>query len=238
MFGYELQYVWTEGLFRLWGNDVDSIAPVILGWTLCIILSYLLGSLNFAIIISKYIIHDDVRTHGSGNAGMTNMLRTYGKGMAVATFLGDAVKAALAILVVGRLFCGIGGAYAAGMACIVGHVYPLYFNFKGGKGVVTTAIMILCLNPIVFAILLIIFVALVAFTKYMSLGSVMCMMIFPLVLYRFSGPGIHVLLAILIGAFVVWLHRSNIKRIINGTESKISFGSKKKTATAADKSEK
>ena len=222
--------LWTYGIL---GRSGNSVALLVLCWILCIGISYLLGSLNFGLIISKYKFHDDIRKYGSGNAGMTNMLRTYGKAAAGMTLLGDSLKAAVSILIVGHFLCGTFGAYAAGLACIVGHVFPVFFGFKGGKGVVTTAVMVLCLNPLVFLILLIVFVGLVATTKYLSLGSVMCMLIYPYTLYKVDmllkipgGPD--VLIAIVIAAFVIWLHRSNIKRLINGTENKFSLKSKKK----------
>ena len=185
-------------------------------WILGIILSaagaYLLGSLNFGVIISKLAYRDDVRTHGSGNGGMTNMLRTYGKGAAAVTFLCDAAKAALSILV--------------------------YFGFRGGKGVVTVAVMILCQNPFVFLILLAVFVATVASTKYVSLGSCLCMVIYPYVLYNMTGYGSHIIIAVIAAAFVLFLHRENLKRLHEGKENKISFSKKNKVKNSDNKENK
>jgi len=195
---------------------------MMLGVLVCIIAPYLLGSLNFGIILSKKLYNDDIRNHGSGNAGMTNMLRTYGKKAAVLTLFGDALKAVFAA-VIGRLVLGEFGVYIAGLLCIVGHSFPIYYKFKGGKGVVTTAVMILMLNPLIFGILLAIFVAVVTGTKYISLGSIMCMMLYPVLLNRIEGPSFTNIIAIMIAAFVIFLHRENIKRLTNGTESKISF---------------
>ncbi len=191
------------------------------------LIAYLLGSLNFAVIFSRRFFRDDVRSHGSGNAGMTNMLRTYGKGAAAMTLLFDALKAAVSILLIGAPLCGSLGAYTAGLLCIIGHAFPIFYQFHGGKGVVTSAVMILCLSPLSFVILLGIFLLLACTTRYISLASIMSMMIFPFVLSRVEGNGPHILFALIIAAFVIWLHRSNIKRLLSGTENKISFGKKK-----------
>ena len=197
--------------------------------------SYLLGSFNFAIIISGKLFNEDVRTYGSGNAGMTNMLRTYGKKAAALTLLADALKAVIAILV-GRLIWGIVGAYAAGLACMIGHVFPVFYKFKGGKGVVVAAVTILMTNWRVGLILILFFVILVAGTKYISLGSVMCALIYPLLLPRLMGnaPQITVLFAFGLMLIIVLKHTSNIKRLLSGTENKISF-TKKDKKSAEDK---
>jgi acyl phosphate:glycerol-3-phosphate acyltransferase len=222
--------IWHFGIFSLIGDKYGlNIAVLIAGYLLCAGISYFLGSFNFGLIISKYRFGDDVRSHGSGNAGMTNMLRTYGKNAAVFTLLGDALKSVISVLVVGHMLGGVEGAYIAGLFCIIGHVYPVYFGFKGGKGVVVTAAMVLCLDPLVFAILFLIFAILVGYTKYISLGSVTCMMVYPLVLFNVTGRGFHVIIAAIIAIFVIFLHRGNLKRLREGTESKISFKKKPKT---------
>lgn len=225
--------VWNYGIFG-WLARKDGTGGYLWLWIcgllLCGILSYLLGSLNFGVIVSKLAYKDDIRKYGSGNAGMTNMLRTYGKGAAAVTLLCDAAKAAISILVIGRMLVGFWGAYTAGLCCVIGHVYPIFFGFKGGKGVVATAVMALCLNPIVFAILIVIFILIVATTKYISLGSCVCALIYPLVLYRVTGAGFHIIIASVTAIFIIYLHRSNIKRLRAGTENKISFKSKKSKA--------
>lgn len=197
----------------------------VLGYLACILVPYLLGSLNFAILISTWKFKSDIRTHGSKNGGMTNMLRTFGKKAAAATLIGDTLKAIVAV-VFGYLFFGKNSAYVAGFFCIVGHVFPLYFKFRGGKGVVTAATMILLLNPVVFLILFIMFILLVVATRYVSLGSVICVMLYPILLNRIDGPGFSNIIAIFIMLLVVFLHRGNLKRLLNGTESKISFKKK------------
>lgn len=226
--GFEFSDVWEKGIIALLGEKYTlNVAVLITGYFLCCAVSYLLGSLNFGLLISKYRFGDDIRSHGSGNAGMTNMLRTYGKSAAAFTLLGDMLKAVISVLIVGRLLGGFYGAYFAGLGCIIGHVYPVFFKFKGGKGVAVAAAMVLCLEPLVFLILFALFAMIVGFTKYLSLGSVVCMMVFPLVLYRFTGPDIHIIIAAIIAVFVIWLHRGNIKRMRAGTENKFSLKSKK-----------
>lgn len=209
-----------------------------LGFAVIIFSSYLLGSCNFAIIISKKFYHEDIRTYGSGNAGMTNMLRTYGNGAAAATLFADALKAVLSIAI-GRLIWGIVGAYMAGLLCMLGHVFPVFYKFKGGKGVVVTATTILMTNWRVGLVLILFFVILVAGTKYISLGSVMCALIYPLLLSRMMGntPQIALLFALGLTVTVVLKHSSNIKRLLSGTENKISFTKKDKKAadSSADK---
>ena len=188
-----------------------------------LVVPYFLGSINFGIIISKLFHGEDIREYGSGNAGMTNMLRTYGKRDAAITLIGDALKAVVAVIL-GRILFGISGGYVAGLTCILGHAFPCYYKFKGGKGVVVTAATIAVIDWRIFLVLLGIFILVVAFSKYISLGSVCGMLVFPLLVQVWDrGLGITVLLSCLISALVIFLHRGNIKRIYNGTESKLSL---------------
>ena len=192
----------------------------------CAVIAYLLGSLNFAIIISGRTYKQDIRDFGSKNAGMTNMMRTYGKKAAALTLLGDMLKAIVAGLI-GYAVLGQLGAYVAGTACVIGHMYPVFYKFKGGKGVVTTAASVLMCNPFVFLILLVCFIAIVAGTRYISLGSVMCMLIYPFILSGIDtwlvGGCPYVLFALLISVLVIFKHRENIKRLRAGKENKFSF---------------
>lgn len=220
--------LWYKGIFGILSENNGALWILFVGIALSAVCAYLMGSLNFGVIISRMAYRDDVRTHGSGNGGMTNMLRTYGKGAAVLTFACDAAKAVISILLIGRMLAGVWGADIAGLACIIGHAFPIYFGFRGGKGVVTAAMMVLCQNPIVFAILLIVFIIIVSTTKYVSLASCMSVIIYPYVLYNISGPGMGVIVALLAAAVVVFLHRENIKRLRAGKENKISFSKKKK----------
>ena len=224
-------------------NDWQKNATLIIFIVLSIAVSYLLGSVNSAIIISKLLYKDDIRKHGSGNAGMTNMLRTYGKGAAALTLLGDMMKTALALLFTGFLlgFNYIGGmshlygyCYLAGLFAVLGHVFPIYYGFKGGKGVLVTATMALILTPVPFLVLLALFIAIVAMSKYVSLGSVSVAVLYPVVVSFYStllGLPLYNLIApccILLAIFIVWCHRANLKRIGDRTENKISFKKVKK----------
>lgn len=214
-------------------------ALLIGGILLCMAIPYLLGSLNFAIIFSKLFFNDDIRKYGSKNAGMTNMLRTYGKLPALATLICDMLKGAAAVIL-GRLILGSWGSAVAGLFVVLGHMFPCFYKFKGGKGVATTAMVVLATDPLVFAVLLLIFLIIVIGTKFVSLGSVMCMMIYPYILAKmtdlqYTAP--NVLSAAIIAALVIFMHRSNIKRLWEGTESKISLKSKKKQSEEKEKKE-
>lgn len=205
--------------------------------------SYLLGSINPSIIFSRLFYHDDIRNHGSGNAGLTNMLRTYGKGAALVTLLGDSAKTGLSVLLGGLLFGFgyVGGIavgempYVAGLFAVVGHIFPLYYKMKGGKGVLATATMALILTPIPFAILLLVFIGVVALSKYISLGSVSVAVLYPVTLYAtfkvmFSSaplPGLTALSTILIACLIVYAHRGNLQRISDRTERKFTLGKQK-----------
>lgn len=199
------------------------------------VVSYLLGSISFAVIVSRVFAKDDVRKHGSGNAGMTNILRTYGKGPAAVTAAGDFAKAIASIFFARWLFNMMGidaldAGNIAGLFVILGHVYPLYFGFKGGKGVMTTLGVILAVNPAVFLIVAIIFIPLVLVTKIVSLGSVLGATAYPVITYvtayLWHRPAFYsTLFAAVYAVIILIMHRQNIKRLINGTEHK--FGSKK-----------
>lgn len=134
--------VWQNGLFALWFRTLGGTQQLLtyaLGNLLIVAAAYLLGSLNFAIIVSKKLYGKDIRKYGSHNAGMTNMFRTFGKKAGFLTLAGDADKALVSVLL-GRLLLGEDGAYLAGLFCILGHIAPAYYRFKGGKGVVVTAV--------------------------------------------------------------------------------------------------
>lgn len=210
-------------------SETGYAIAVVCGMLLCAVIPYLLGSINPAILISKVFYRQDIRNFGSGNAGTTNMLRTYGKGAALATFLIDLGKACVAVLL-GRLIYGVDGSALAGFFVIIGHMFPLYYRFKGGKGVACLAMVVLTISPLTFVILLGIFVVIVAGTKFVSLGSVMCALLYPLILQAFANNGLNVAMAVLSALMVVYMHRSNLKRLWSGQESKISFSKKKKEA--------
>lgn len=213
-------------------NVINVYILTVFSVIVCIVIPYFLGSLNFSVILSGKLYKEDVRSKGSGNAGSTNMLRNYGKKAAGLTLLGDAFKTVVSCSF-GILVYGVYGAYLAGLFCILGHMFPVYFKFKGGKGIVCLAVMILMTDWRVFVILFIIFLVIVLGTKYVSLGSVIGAMLYPIVLNRINtGTGNPVrsveVIAILVAILVVFMHRENIKRLYQGKESKLKFGNKKK----------
>ena len=196
------------------------------GALICIIVPYLLGSINPAVLISKLIFHDDIRRHGSGNAGSTNMLRTFGKGAAAATFALDLGKAAIAFFI-GLFIWSYQGAAIAGFFVVFGHMFPVFAKFKGGKGVACLAMIALLSSPITFLLLLVIFLIVAIGTRFISFASIVSAILYPMILRAFAGDRpLYVAMAILSACFVVFMHRSNIKRLMNGTESKISFSKK------------
>ena len=208
----------------LYGSTVEKI----FGFALCVIVPYLLGSLNFGIIISKCKYGQDIRDFGSGNAGMTNMMRTYGKGAAAATFLLDASKAVLSAFLGYLLLPANIGAHIACVACMLGHAYPLFFGFKGGKGVTVACFSLLLIDPLFCLILVALFVIIVAATRYISLGSIIAAGLYP-VLYIVLSPPQHIAQIIcpfLVAFLVIFWHRTNIRRLIDGNENKFSFKKK------------
>ncbi len=217
------------------GNTQAALYLMLAGVLLCIVLPYLIGSINPAIIFSRKIYHDDIREHGSGNAGTTNTLRTYGKKMAVLILSLDFLKAVVAVIIGSVIISREIGGAIAGIFVILGHTFPIYYKFKGGKGVASLAGVILILSPISFAILLPLFVVIVLMTRFVSLGSIMCSLLFPIIQFAFYPMhGWITLSSIIIMALVVFMHRENIKRLMEGRESKISFGSKKKDKDSGD----
>lgn len=217
------------GLIGYFWKDIPLI-PSMLLVLVYVLIPYLLGSINTAILVSKQFYHDDIRKYGSGNAGFTNVMRTYGKKAAIITFAGDILKTLLAILV-GWCVFGYLTAYIAGFACFLGHIFPVFYNFKGGKGVLCMATIMLMLDWRIFCALLVVFVGIVMATKYISAGSVICAMMFPLMLNRMNNTGIYMIefVAIAIAVIVVIKHRENLKRIFNGTESKFKIKKSKET---------
>lgn len=225
-----LQYeVGFMGLIGYFWKDIP-LFPSMLLVLLYVLVPYLLGSINTAILVSRHFYHDDIRKHGSGNAGFTNVMRTYGKKAALITFGGDILKTLLAILI-GWCVFGYLTAYIAGFACFLGHIFPVFYGFRGGKGVLCMATILLMLDWRIFLVLVTVFVGIVLATKYISAGSVICSMMFPLMLNRMNNTGIYMIefVAIAIAVIVVIKHRENLKRIFNGTESKFKIKKSKET---------
>lgn len=202
----------------------------------CIIaaLSYLLGSMSFAIIICKLTLGKDIRTYGSGNAGLTNAYRTMGAGKTMLVLVGDIAKAAVALAVAGML-AGMLGKLIAGIFVILGHVFPVYFGFRGGKGVLVGATMLAFLDWRIFVIALGLFFIAVILTKWVSLGSIVGAISFPISMQVFYQDIRLTVISACMAAAVIFMHRSNIKRILTGTENKFSFHSKPQIGTDAKK---
>ncbi|MBQ2865392.1 MAG: glycerol-3-phosphate 1-O-acyltransferase PlsY [Clostridia bacterium] len=187
---------------------------------ICLVIGYLLGSLSGSIITSKVFFKSDVRQHGSGNAGMTNSLRVYGVGAAVSTTLVDALKSVAAMLIA----CYIGGTnamIAAGAGVMLGHAYPLYFGFRGGKCVICIAVVgsFISWQTVLIAVAMFaVIVLLTGIVSASSCGAMLTAMLAAVLLDVEPGRLVFIIAAC---SFVIFLHRSNIKRILNGTEKKI-----------------
>lgn len=203
-------------------------------YILMALVAYLIGSVNFSVIISKRIAGFDVRERGSGNAGTTNMLRSVGKGPAALTLLLDIAKGLVAILiafVIGKISSEVNAAILvqlAGFFVVLGHTFPIFFGFKGGKGVATSLGVLLFINPLIGLICLVFALAVMAFTRMVSLGSIMAAILFP-VLTIFIKEGYiadgytYIIFGIAMAVLVIFNHRSNLKRIYTGQENRLSF---------------
>lgn len=231
------------GFMHSLSSGIEDVAlsntVMILAWLLCAVAAYLLGSLNSAIIVSKAKYKQDIRKFGSGNAGLTNMHRVYGKDGAVWTLVGDIAKQIVSVLI-GALLLGRQGAYIAGAFCILGHILPVYYGFKGGKGVLTAATMILIIDPMVFAVLFVIFALVLIFTQYVSLASIIAALAYPGAIGIAYGTGalFEIMFAMLVGCIVIFMHRTNLYRLFNNQESKFSFRKKPETQEVLDMEDK
>ncbi len=207
--------------------------------------AYLLGSLDSGIMISKFVFKDDIRNHGSGNAGMTNILRTFGKRAAAATLFGDMLKGVLAVifgemlfaLMPQTLFTPVVGGFIAMIFALVGHLKPIFFGFRGGKGVSVAGGCLIALSPVYIITLVVVFLAVVIPTRMVSLASISAAIGLPVIVILHSVLIVNRALpdllfcsavALFIGGTVVYMHRDNIKRIRAGTEYKFDGKSKKK----------
>lgn len=195
---------------------------------LCAIVAYLLGSVNSAIILSK-LKGKDIRKEGSGNAGATNTLRVMGKKYAALVALFDGLKGVIAVLAA-RLLCTLFetgaplGIYISALFVMLGHIYPVFFQFRGGKGIMTTIAVVFMLDWKIGLILFVVCIAIMAISKYVSLGSCIGSVMFPvLVALMHKGDTAFLIISIIIGALALFKHRSNIVRLINGNESKLNF---------------
>ena len=201
----------------------------ILKWLLIVVVSYFLGNINGAILTSKYLMHDDVRKHGSGNAGLTNYFRTYGGFLSLLVIVVDVLKCVIACLIAQCLLPeqAFHAKITAGLVCIIGHSYPVLAGFKGGKGILCGAATAACTDWRVFAVVMTLFIVAVLMTRYVSLGSVLAASGYAVFVPMFHwGDWVACILAIVAGGFVVFRHRGNIVRLVKGTESKLTFHKK------------
>ena len=218
-------------------------APLPLLLTASAALAYFCGCFNGAVIVSKYILRDDVRNHGSGNAGLTNFHRTFGGPLTAVVILCDVLKAVAALLVSKYLF-SVGlvifissadtsafwlpfAKYWAGLFCLLGHMFPCMFHFKGGKGILSGGTIAIMIDWRIALVVWGGFLILTVLTRYVSLGSLWAGASFPFISWYCYPNTVIVILAFACGGLVVWQHRANIKRLLSGTENKFSFHHKK-----------
>ncbi|MEG2221891.1 MAG: glycerol-3-phosphate 1-O-acyltransferase PlsY [Oscillospiraceae bacterium] len=204
-------------------------------------IAYLLGCFNGAVIVSKYILKDDIRTHGSGNAGLTNFYRTFGGPLTLVVILTDVLKAILAVWLGSLLWqtaLSVGvedGAgifpvaalafskYWAGLWCMLGHMFPWMFHFKGGKGILSGGVVAIMIDWRLALVVWGGFLVLTALTRWVSLGSLWAGVTFPIASWCIYQDLLVMLPALIMGVLIVWKHRGNLQRILNGTEPKFSF---------------
>lgn len=200
------------------------------------IIAYLIGSVNFSVIISKKMAGFDVREKGSGNAGSTNVLRTVGKKAAIITLICDILKGVVSVaiaLLAGKIISGLDNAVLvqlAGIFAIIGHTFPVFFKFKGGKGIATSLGVLLITNWQIGLICLVFALILITLTRMVSVGSIAAGILFPVLVAFINENYIvpksnwsYLIFSIILALLVVYNHRENIKRILNGTENKLSF---------------
>ena len=204
------------------------------------VISYLLGSCNSAIIICKLWKNTDIRTVGSKNAGLTNTFRVFGKGPAAATLIGDLLKGVVAVLLSQLVFSllnvGIpidGGfdmdtrfvGYIAGFFAIIGHIFPIYYKFKGGKGVLVSCSILLVIDPLSFSVLIPFFILIVILTRYVSIASMTAALAYPIVTFisqslrGYPNVLLNTLLVLGTSALLIYMHKTNIKRLLDGREN-------------------
>lgn len=212
-----------------WGTTFLAAALIVAG------IAYFCGCFNGAVIVSKYILRNDVRNHGSGNAGLTNFHRVFGGPLTVVVILCDVLKAVVALLSGMAVFRAMlpGGAevvllakYWAALFCLLGHMFPCMFHFKGGKGILSGGTIAIMIDWRIALVVWGGFLLLTALTRYVSLGSVWAGGSFPFISWICYPDPIIIVLAFACGGLVVWKHRANIKRLLSGTESKLTFRKK------------
>lgn len=222
----------------------------ILAIVLSAAVSYLLGSLNSSIIVVKLMKGEDIREQGSKNAGLTNTLRCYGKVPALFTLIGDLSKGVIAVLIsqlICRLIMGEGYSsehfidsqamgYISGFFAIIGHIFPVYYGFKGGKGVLVASSVLIVIDPVTFGIVIPFFILVILITKYVSVGSISAAVAYPVITFcvnyflretAFDKSLLYTCLTACTGILLIYMHKTNIARLKAGTENKFSVKGKK-----------
>ena len=215
-------------------NDIVNpwlLAAIVTIYLPIALVAYFLGCINGAVLTSKIFYHDDVRKHGSGNAGLTNFYRTYGAKYALCVIVLDMGKAVAAALFASALLRFYGadaallvlGKYFAGLFCLIGHMFPVTEHFKGGKGVLCCATLLLCLDWRIALVAWGLFLVIVLLTRYVSLGSLCAAISFPIMTHIVFADMYLDVISLLMAALVIWAHRANIVRLLHGTENKFHF---------------
>lgn len=238
---YEFNSFKITGIFENINNGLWLTLTVLFS-----IVGYLIGSVNFSVVISKLKYHDDVRNHGSHNAGATNMLRSYGVKDGALVLVLDLLKAVVTVMLT-QAFIGERSACIAGLCCMIGHCWPIYFKFKGGKGVASAVGFVIAIEPLTALVCILIFVIIVIGTKYISLGSISAALFVPIFmdsLYPYThtvivqsngkqaivpmAPDAFIIIPMVaLTCIVVLKHRANIQRLLKGEENKFSLKNKK-----------
>lgn len=218
-------------------SHLSGVLEAYPGWLVvaCVgvaVLAYSLGCFNGAVVVSRYILRNDVRNHGSGNAGLTNFYRTFGGPLTAVVILSDVVKAIIAVLFSIWIFGMMSpalvpfGKYWAGMFCLLGHMFPCTFQFRGGKGILSGGTIAIMIDWRLALVVWGGFILLTILTRYVSLGSCWAAASFPFATGFIYRDPLLIVLAIFIGGLVLWKHRGNIKRLVTGTESKFTLHKK------------
>lgn len=220
------------------------MVKIIAAGVISVVISYLLGSCNSSIIVVRLLKHEDIREKGSKNAGLTNTLRCYGKFPALLTLIGDLGKGIVAVLIsilIFSLMVGSGNfdrqtvGYISGIAAIVGHIFPIYYGFRGGKGILVSSSILIVIDPLTFAIIIPFFAVVLLISKYVSVASISAAVFYPILTFLlhyfvekepFEICIVHTALVAVTSVLLIYMHRANIQRLKNGTENKF-FGKKK-----------
>ncbi len=213
----------------------DVMTDLIFSSVIIAAVAYLCGCFNGAVIVSKYILHDDIRIHGSGNAGLTNFYRTFGGPLTLGVISCDVLKAIAAVLLGVWIFSCFGfdgfdliyAKYWAGLWCLLGHMFPCMFHFKGGKGILSGGTIAIMIDWRIALVVWGGFLVLAVVTKYVSLGSCWAGASFPFATWFVYHDTVLLVLAVVIGGLILYMHRANIHRLLTGTENKFSLHHKK-----------